>query len=124
MRAQLLVRLGLALVFIWFGIDKFVHPDFWLVQAPKVLQGYGHNFIFLLGLIELVVGLVLLSKHFRWGAFVASGMLAFIIVVVLGFNDVAVRDLGLLLCALSLLIPDERHVSSKSVINLLRGARR
>ena len=116
MLAQLLLRLGLAGVFVWFGVDKFLRPDIWVVQMPEFLQLYGVDFIFFLGASELVIGVLFLSKkYFRIGALGAVGILIGAIGT-LGWNDIAVRDAGLLVMAFSLMVPWTNHVTPKAVL--------
>jgi len=126
MLAQKLVRWGLAIVFLWMGIDKlpFMRPEIWLTQMPKFLSQYGVTIIYVLGIVEIVIGILLLTKLFRIGALGAAGILIGAIWT-LGWNDIAARDVGLLLGAIALLLPWEPHVTATSIVssyrNLLRG---
>lgn len=125
MFAQFLVRLGLALVFGYMGVDKFLRPDVWLIQMPPVLQDLGATFILVLGGIELVLALMLLtSRFFRLGALGCTAILAGAIMT-MGVNDIAARDAGLLFASFALLLPWEHHLTPKSImknyIGLVKG---
>ncbi len=100
----LLLRIGLAGVFLWFGIDKFFNSSAWqhfipdwfpmLIPAPA--------FILLLGVVETIVGaLVLFGLFTRFAAGLAALMLIPIIIS-LGYNEIGVRDFGLFLLALGI----------------------
>ena len=61
--SNLVIRVSLAIVFFWFGVDKFFHPLYWInAWVPQgVLSffdklGIGDiQFIYLNGIFELVV---------------------------------------------------------------------
>ena len=108
----LLIRLGLGFVFFWFGIDKFVHPGLWIGWIPhrvlSLVPIFPGIFIFLLGIIETVLGsLLLLGIFVRFVAFV-SALHLLAIIFSLGFNDIVVRDIGLLTMAVALVI-EKKH---------------
>jgi uncharacterized membrane protein YphA (DoxX/SURF4 family) len=107
--AYLLLRVGFVVLPILFGIDKFTNA---LVQwdtylAPwldRIMPGTGHEFMFLVGAVEIVAGLVVLVKP-RYGALLVSAWLAGIVVNLFsysGYYDIAMRDFGLMLAALTL----------------------
>lgn len=125
MFAQFLVRLGLAIVFGYMGVDKFLRPDVWLIQMPPVLQDLGLNVIFVLGAVEVIIALMLLSRRFYvLGAIGSTAILAGAIMT-MGVNDISARDAGLLFSSLALLLPWEHHMTPKSImkgyVNLLKG---
>ena len=109
------------------GIDKlpFRRPDVWLAQMPPFLAQYGVTIVYVLGVIEILIALLLFTKLFRIGAIGATGILIGAIST-LGWNDIAARDIGLLFSAVSLLLPWEQHITAASIVssyrNLLRGA--
>ena len=62
--------------------------------------------MYLVGVVEIVAGLIVLIKP-RYGAYLVAAWLAGIIVNLLiaqGFYDVALRDFGLLIAALALVL--------------------
>ncbi len=108
-QAYLILRGAFVIAPIVFGLDKFTN---WLVQwdqylAPTLsdpLPVSAHQAMYVVGVIEVVAGLVV-ALHARLGALVVVAWLAGIIVNLLllpGFYDVALRDFGLLLSALAL----------------------
>ena len=70
--SYLAIRLGLAAVFLWFGIDKMFHPAYWLnAWVPQNIQSLveqfgvtGLQFIYLNGIFEILVGLSLITGVF------------------------------------------------------------
>ena len=91
------------------GADKFLHllTD-WDKYLPPVVNnmvgGHGHTLMLAVGVIEIVAGIGVLLKP-KIFAYVVAAWLFLIIVNLLlipGYFDVALRDLGLLLGALAL----------------------
>jgi uncharacterized membrane protein YphA (DoxX/SURF4 family) len=107
--AYLLLRLGFVVLPILFGIDKYtnalVHWDKYLAPwLDRIMPGTAHEFMFLVGAVEIVAGLIVLAKP-RYGSWLVAAWLAGIVVNLLtysGYYDVAMRDFGLMLAALTL----------------------
>lgn len=115
--SQLVLRIGLAVVFFWFGGDKFFHPDYWLsawipswTLALAAKLGIGANqFVYLNGVFEVLIGLSLLSGVFM-RFFAALGMAFLIgIFIFIGVSEITVRDAGLLGGLLALFLWPERE---------------
>lgn len=98
------LKLGLATVFLWFGVDKFFHPNYWIdawipASVLSFVSNFGINeiqFTYLNGIFEVVVGLSLLTGVFS--RIFASLAVLFLVLIILfiGFNEVIVRDIGLI----------------------------
>jgi hypothetical protein len=109
-QAFLLLRIAFTVAPILFGVDKFaeVLTDDWTKYlAPEfndILPGSAQDAMYLVGGIEIIAGLVVLVAP-RFGGLLVAGWLAGIIVSLLlvgGYGDIALRDFGLLLGALTL----------------------
>src|SRR3954462_11493248 len=109
-QAFLLLRIAFTVAPILFGLDKFagVLTDDWTKYlAPEfndILPGSAQDAIYLVGVVEIVAGLVVLVSP-RFGGLLVAGWLAGIILSLLlvgGYGDIALRDFGLLLGALTL----------------------
>ena len=104
-----LLRLGFTVAPILFGLDKFAHAltDWDRYLAPELTDLFSadaHTLMYLVGVIEIVAGVVVFLRP-RFGGYLVAAWLAGIIVNLLlmaDFYDVALRDFGLLLGALSL----------------------
>jgi hypothetical protein len=91
------------------GLDKFAHLltnwDQYLARSvERMLPMSGHAFMLLVGVVEILAGLLVAVKP-RIGAWVVAAWLFGIIVDLLlvpGFFDIALRDFGLLLAAIAL----------------------
>src|ERR1051326_6731067 len=92
------------------GLDKFFHVlvdwDKYLSPiAQRVLGNLSHPFMLLAGIIEMIVGLMVITRWPRLGAYIASIWLLLIAInlVTTGqYFDIALRDVGLCLGAFAL----------------------
>lgn len=109
MQAFRMLRFGFTVAPIVAGLDKFFHllTDWDKYVAPVVSNTLGiqpHTFMMIVGVIEIAAGIVV-AFHPRIGGYLVGAWLLGIIVDLLvlgGYLDVALRDLGLLLAALAL----------------------
>jgi uncharacterized membrane protein YphA (DoxX/SURF4 family) len=108
-QAFALMRLTFTVAPIAFGIDKFsnVLVDWPTYLAPwinDIVPGSGQDFMYLVGAIEILAGIAVALKP-RYGAYIVAAWLAGIVINLLthsGFYDIALRDFGLMLAALTL----------------------
>ena len=108
-QAFLMLRTVFTVAPIVFGLDKFfaVMTDWDKYLAPWIndlVPGDAHQAILIVGVIEIVAG-VLVAVRPAIGGYVVALWLAGIIVDLLsvgGYGDVALRDFGLLVGALAL----------------------
>jgi len=109
-QAFLVLRIAFTVAPILFGLDKFaeVLTDDWTrylaSQFNALLPGSAQDGMYLVGVIEVIAGLVVLVAP-RFGGLLVAGWLAGIIVNLLlvgGYGDIALRDFGLLLGAVAL----------------------
>jgi hypothetical protein len=104
-----LLRIGFTIAPIAFGLDKFAHVlvnwDRYLAPwINDLVPGTAHQAMYAVGVIEIVAGLVVALRP-RFGGYLVAAWLAGIIanlLIVPGFYDIALRDFGLLLAALTL----------------------
>jgi hypothetical protein len=109
-QAFLLLRIAFTVAPILFGLDKFVevlNDDWTRYLAPEfndIIPGDAQDAMYLVGAIEIAAGLIVAVTP-RWGGLLVAAWLAGIILNLLlvgGYGDIALRDFGLLIGALSL----------------------
>jgi uncharacterized membrane protein YphA (DoxX/SURF4 family) len=110
-QAYLLLRVGFTVAPILFGLDKFfnwtVHwPDYLAPWVDDIVPGSAQDFMYFVGVVEIAAG-ILVALAPRIGAYVVAAWLAGIVVNLLTadpptYYDIALRDFGLLLGALTL----------------------
>lgn len=104
-----ILQLGFTVAPILAGLDKFFHLLVnWDQYLPPLVNsmvgGHGHELMYVVGIIEVVAGLGVWFKP-RIFAYVVAAWLCLIIVNLLlipGYFDVALRDLGLAIGAFAL----------------------
>ena len=67
------------------------------------------------GIFEAIVGFALLAGFFTRLAAILFALHLAVIITVVGYNDIAVRDFGLMLCAIAVALngPDEWSLDNK-----------
>ena len=108
-QAFALLRIAFTVAPIAFGLDKFFNvmvewPTYLAPWINDIAPGSGQDFMYFVGVIEIIAGITVALKP-RYGAYVVAGWLAGIIINLLtysGFYDIALRDFGLMLGALTL----------------------
>ena len=104
------LRLGFTALPVLFGIDKFANvlTDDWTrylsSEFNSLIPGSAADAMHLVGVVEIAAGLLVAFSP-RIGSLVVAAWLAGIIVNLLlvgGYGDIALRDFGLMLGALTL----------------------
>jgi len=101
------LRIGLGLGPFLAGLDKYFNllanwPAYISPLALKILPFSGQTFMHIVGVIEMVVGLAILTKWTRLASYVASAWLIAIAINLVStgmFLDVAVRDVEMAVAA-------------------------
>jgi len=101
------LRIGLGVGPFLAGLDKYFNlltnwTGYISPLALKILPLSGQTFMHVVGVIEMIVGLAILTKWTRVGAYVASAWLVVIALNLVStgtFFDIAVRDVEMALAA-------------------------
>ncbi|MDT0167669.1 hypothetical protein [Pseudarthrobacter sp. BRE9] len=108
-QAFLLLRTVFTVAPILFGLDKFTNilTDWTVYLAPQataVVPLTPQTFMYIVGVVEIIAGIVVAVRP-KYGSLLVAAWLAGIIINLLllgSFYDVALRDFGLLVGALAL----------------------
>ncbi|MFN0280667.1 MAG: hypothetical protein ACKVZ6_01705 [Kineosporiaceae bacterium] len=108
-QAFVMLRTVFTLAPVLFGLDKFANvlTDWPMYLAPRLndlLPGSGQQAMYVVGVVEVVAGLAVAVRP-RFGApLVALWLLGIVVDLLLvpGFYDVALRDVGLFVAAVAL----------------------
>lgn len=103
----LILKWTFGLVPIVAGLDKFLNilTDWQSYLSPFLSDIIpAATFMAIVGVVEIIAGIIVLSKFTKIGAYVVSGWLVLIAVnlMLLGQFDVAVRDVVMAIAAFSL----------------------
>src|SRR5215212_2333071 len=106
-----LLRIGFTVAPILFGLDKFFNwsvewPDYLAGWINDIVPGSAQDFMYFVGGVEIFAGILVLLAP-RIGAFVVAAWLGGIVINLLTksppeYYDIALRDFGLMLGALTL----------------------
>ena len=117
------VRIGMSLVYLWFGSSQLIDTDKWTALIPgyatKLIGVSTHTMVLGNGAFEIVFGLLLLIGFYS--RFV-SGILALHaihIVTIVGYNAIGVRDFGLAIAMIGVFLssPDAWTLDYKKAQN-------
>jgi hypothetical protein len=109
-QAFMLLRIAFTVAPILFGLDKFAEvmigdwPKYLAPEFNDIIPGSAEDAMYIVGGVEIAAGLVVAIVP-RFGGLLVAAWLAGIIVSLLlvgGYADIALRDFGLLLGALTL----------------------
>jgi hypothetical protein len=109
-QAFLLLRIAFTVAPILFGLDKFAEvmignwPKYLAPEFNDLIPGSAQDAMYIVGVVEIAAGLIVAVAP-RFGGLLVAAWLAGIIVSLLlvgGYADIALRDFGLLLGALTL----------------------
>lgn len=108
-QAFALLRIAFTVAPIAFGLDKFFNvmvdwPGYLAPWIDDIVPGSAQDAMYAVGVVEIVAGVAVGLKP-RYGAYLVAAWLAGIVVNLLtysGYYDIALRDFGLLLGALTL----------------------
>jgi uncharacterized membrane protein YphA (DoxX/SURF4 family) len=127
-QAYLFLRVGFVVLPILAGLDKFFDftVDWSRYLAPWIddlVPGTADDFMIAVGVIEIVAGIAVLVSP-KWGSLIVAAWLAGIVGNLLTFDpprfyDIALRDFGLLLAALTL----NRLASAFGATTIRQGTR-
>lgn len=104
--APIVVRLGMSAVFLWFGVSQVFSAEEFMGYLPSflLLSGYAKHAIIANGVLEIVLGGLLAAGLFVRPAALLLSLHLLSIIITLGYNDIAVRDAGLLLMTVSIFL--------------------
>lgn len=103
-----ILRVGLAITFLWIGILIFKNPEAWggylqpwaagLLPIPIAQAIIGT------AILDIIIGAFLFFNFLPWLATLVGAIHLIIVLTVSGITDITVRDIGLLAATLALMI--------------------
>ncbi len=104
--APAVLRIGLALVFLWFGFTQLGDTGMWEQLIPTSITGMtglsAATLVTFNGAFEVVFGLCLLFGFFTRVSSLLLALHMISITMAVGFNAIGVRDFGLSMAAIAL----------------------
>ena len=117
------LRIGISLVFLWFGSQQFLHTEMWTSYIPQWVVDKSPvgplTLVHINGAIEIIFGTALILGFFtRVSAFVLTLHMAHITTMV-GYDSIGVRDFGLTIATFSIFL---NGVDSLTLDRLVLGS--
>jgi len=102
--APAMVRIGMSLVFLWFGWNQLTNTEMWLGVVPESIANFvGAKLVVLLnGWFEIVAGLCLLVGFQTRVVALLLALHLFGIAFSFGWHPIGIRDFGLAIATLSI----------------------
>ncbi|MFB6182216.1 MAG: DoxX family protein [Candidatus Magasanikbacteria bacterium] len=134
--APVVLRIGVSLVFLWFGINQLINPGSFIGYVPQWAYPHGtqvvhsHSFQFMHvvpkpsvnslviinGILETVLGMFLLVGLFIGVTSVILAAHLLVIALGMGSSEIAVRDFGLSVATFTVFLLDSDKYSLDSMI--------
>lgn len=128
--SRIALRVSFGLLPLLAGLDKFTYflTDWSAYVGPvarSLLPVSPQTFLYAVGIVEVLVGLAVLTRWTVIGSYAAAGWLTLIAVnlVLAGFFDIAVRDVVLAVAALTLARLTEVHDTAEVRVEERRDER-
>src|SRR3989344_4719251 len=104
--APILTRIAISIVFLWFGINQIINPEHFMGYLPNFILSstFAKTFIYLNGTFEIIFGTLLAIGFFTRTAALLLSIHLIGIIIGLGYNNIAVRDFGLMLITFSIFL--------------------
>lgn len=115
---KVVLRISLALVFLYFGFQQVLSPDNWTSYIPEFLTSViitANNLVVLNGIVELTLGTFLLIGLYTNLSSLILGLHLLGITLSIGLNAVGVRDFGLTIATFVIFLngPDKYCLDNK-----------
>ncbi len=116
--APVVLRISMALVFLYFGFSQTISPDDWISFVPEFLVPSfmtANNLVMLNALFEITLGFFMISGLYTRFSSLLLSLHLFGITLSIGFNPLGIRDFGLAFATLVVYLngPDKYCLDSK-----------
>ena len=102
------LRVGMAITFLWIGILIFQMPEAWIGYlqpwARALLPIPIEQAMIGTAILDIIIGALLLVDIFTWFAAFLGTVHIMIVLTVSGITDITIRDIGLLVGVIALMI--------------------
>ncbi len=112
--STLILRIGLGIVFLWFGVTSILQPEIWSSLVPSLIPISGNTVIIIMAIFQVLMAILLIIGLFTRLASLLLAISMIPIIMSLGYNDIAVRDLGIFTALLSLSLSENKKLSLDS----------
>lgn len=100
-----IIRYGLALTILWFGIKQIIDTSWgisWLPSYSNIVPFSAQTIIYLNGIFEILIAIFLLLGLFTRTVSLLLCLHLLSLLFIIGYNEIAVRDFGLMAASLGI----------------------
>jgi len=112
--SSLILRLGLGLTLLWFGITSILEPEVWSSLVPSFIPIQPITAVILLAIFQVIISILIILGLFTRLVALLMALSLIPIILSLGYNDVAIRDFAILMAAISLAMSGSNKLSLDS----------
>ena len=109
--SSLVLRVGLALVILWFAVNQFINPEIWISLVPDFVPINHLYAIYLNAGFEIIISLALILGFYTRLFALLFGLHLIPIIISLGYGPSTARDFGLMMASFSLAISGSDYLS-------------
>jgi uncharacterized membrane protein YphA (DoxX/SURF4 family) len=106
--APVLLRIGIALVFLWFGQEQLIHTSSWISFIPSWITSMtgisAATLVHFNGAFEVVFGFCLIFGYFTRVTALLLALHMLDITFTVGYNQIGIRDFGLSIAAIAVFL--------------------
>lgn len=108
-KSRIIARFGILFLFLTFGIWEIIDPNYWIGFAPSFIAKSASALLMIKihGIVLSIIGAgIFFSRYVKFFAFLATMIMVQIVVslwLASGFSDLLVRDVAILIFAISLM---------------------
>ncbi len=105
---HIVLRIGIAILFLWFGFSQIINPDAWIGLMPNYVQSItpfsANTLILFNGIFEIIFATLLLLGLYTRTVSLLLSLHLFHIVTIVGYGAIGARDLALAIATLSIFL--------------------
>ena len=106
--APTVLRIGIAIVFIWFGAQQMINTSVWIGYIPKFVTTLtslsASQIVYFNGIFEIIFACALLLGYFTRFTALILALHILDITFIVGLNATGVRDFGLFIATISIFL--------------------
>lgn len=118
--SPMFLRLGIAIVFLWFGFSQIKNPAAWTRMMPEYIQSImpfsANTLIYMNGFVEIILATVLLLGFYTRTVSFLLGLHLLHIVTIVGYGAIGARDLALAFAAFAIFLKGADEFCLDSVL--------
>ena len=103
-----LLRIGISMVFLWFGFSQIKNPEAWTRMMPEYVQSLvpisPNTLIYMNGTFEIILATLLLLGIYTRASSLLLGLHLLHVVTIVGYGAIGARDLALTLATLAIFL--------------------